>query len=225
MSQELYEQYKQIGIDYNFYGTWQEKYGKLVVSLSDVLPKTQKASLTLLDVGTACGVNLLGIKKTGVFKRVVGVDSNEFFINLGKQTHGFTEEELRCISAQDLLSHFVPGEFDMIHCAQTLEHIPEKDIPKILKTFSKLLSPDGVVLIVVDAVNQHQTEQYVLSKDPTHITAKSSKWWLEKFNVYFKQDNRAVLKFAHIKHGPDGTGKTFYDYYKNEWTILTGQIK
>lgn len=222
---DYYENIKAKGLDYNFYGDWQKAYGKMIVSISGVMQKVQKGNLSLLDVGVACGVNLRGIKETGIFKHIVGIDSNEYMIDIGKKAHGFTDDELMVIDANDIMDHFEPDTFDMVHCAQMLEHIPEKNIPKILNSFNEVLSPNGVIFIILDTVTEAQSAEALASKDPTHITLKTRKWWQEKISVAFKIDQDAHQRFARTKFSPNNTKQTFFDYYKEQWTLFVGTKK
>jgi 2-polyprenyl-3-methyl-5-hydroxy-6-metoxy-1,4-benzoquinol methylase len=219
---EFYERVKAKGLDYNFFGDWQAAYGKFVVSTSNVMQKVQKASISLLDVGTACGVNLRGIKQTGVFKKVVGVDSSPYLINLGKATHGFSEEELMVLDARELLEYFDSESFDMIHCTQTLEHIPEEHISDVLRSFNELLTPSGLLFLVVDAITPGQSAEMLKEKEASHVTLKPRKWWMEKVLTNFRLDTDAQQRFARAKFSPDNSAKTFYDYYREEWSLMVG---
>jgi SAM-dependent methyltransferase len=210
------------GLDYSFYGDWQANYGKFVISVSNILPAAQKGSMSLLDVGTACGVGLKGMKQTGVFKRVVGTDTSPYMIGLGKKLHGFSDEELIVIDARELVEYFDAESFDLIHCSQTLEHIPEESISGVFEQFHQLLSPRGVLMLVVDAITDKQTAEMLKDKEPTHVTVHPRKWWADKMSNSFRLDPDAQQRFARAKFSPDNSAKTFYDYYREEWALLVG---
>lgn len=222
---DFYERTKAKGLDYNYYGNWQTNYGKFVIPVSNVLEKVQKGALSLLDVGTCCGVNLLGIKLTGVFKKVVGIDNSPFLINLGKKTHGFTDEELMVLDAREVDGYFDPESFDMIHCSQVLEHIPEELIIDVLRGFSEILSPKGVLMLVVDSVTSGQSAEALKEKEESHVTVKPRKWWNEKISQVFRLDTDAHQRFSHTKFSPDNSKQTFYDYYKDQWSLFVGSKK
>lgn len=222
---EFFDRCKDKGLDYSFYGDWQANYGKFVISVSNVLPALQKSSMNLLDVGTACGVGLKGIKATGVFKKVVGTDISPYLIGLGKKLHGFSDEELIVIDARELVEYFDAESFDLIHCSQTLEHIPEESISGVFEQFHQLLSPRGVLMLVVDAVSEKQTPEMLKDKDPTHVTIQPRKWWADKMSNSFRLDPDAQQRFAWAKFSPDNSAKTFYDYYREEWAVLVGLKK
>jgi cyclopropane fatty-acyl-phospholipid synthase-like methyltransferase len=222
---DFYERNKAKGLDYNYYGNWQTNYGKFVIPVSNVLAKTQKGTLSMLDVGTACGVNLLGIKLTGVFKKVVGVDNSPFMINLGKKTHGFTDEELMVLDAREVAEYFEPESFDLIHCSQMLEHIPEDEIVDVLRGFSNILTSVGVIMLVVDSVTPGQSAEELKEKEETHVTVKPRKWWQDKINSVFRLDSATQQRFASVKISPDNSPKTFFDYYNNQWSVFVGSKK
>jgi ubiquinone/menaquinone biosynthesis C-methylase UbiE len=223
--QAFYERCKLKGLDYNFYGDWQTAYGKFVIAVSNVLTKTQRGNINLLDVGTGCGVNLLGIKKTGVLKRAVGVDISPFLINLGKKTHGFSDEELMVLGAGEVSEYFEPESFDMIHCSQTLEHVEEENIPDVLRGFANLLTPTGILMLVVDTVTPGQSEEALKEKEESHVTVKPRKWWNEKVAVSFKLDTDAQQRFARAGFSPDNSKKNFYEYYRDQWSLFIGVKK
>jgi ubiquinone/menaquinone biosynthesis C-methylase UbiE len=223
---EFYERCKSKGLDYNVYGHWQETYGKFFVSVSNIMPKLQKDTMRLLDVGTACGVNLRGIKNTGVFKGgVVGVDSSPFLINLGKQTHGFKDEEMMVMDALQLTEYFDPESFDVIHCSQVLEHIQEYQIQEVLKGFHKLLIPGGVLFLVVDAVSPGQSAEELKAKEDSHVTLRPRKWFADQVTKVFRLDAEAHQRFQRTKFSPDNSAKTFYDYYQSEWALIVATKK
>jgi ubiquinone/menaquinone biosynthesis C-methylase UbiE len=219
---DFFERTLQKGLDYSYFGDWQVNYGKFVIAVSNVLPLVQKNIMTMLDVGTACGVGLKGIKLTGVFKKVVGTDISPYMIGLGKKLHGFTDEELIVIDARELVEYFEEGSFDLIHCSQTLEHIPEESISGVFEQFHQLLSPKGVLMVVVDAISEKQTVEMLKDKDPTHVTIQPRKWWADKMSNSFRLDTDAHQRFARTKFSPDNSSKTFYDYYREEWALMVG---
>jgi len=231
---EIYEIYKESGVDYNFYGIWQQAYAKFVVSLSNVLFLTQKENISLLDIGTACGVNLLGFKETKMFSTLVGIDKNKHFIDIGKEKHNFTDDELICMDAINLKN--LKTKFDMIHCSQMMEHLTYGEVNTVIKGMADVLNKNGVIFITIDATNSTKTEEYILTKDPTgaHKIAKPLLWWEQQFSKYFKLDTKVMNKFRLTKHSPnhavnpygkDIKYKTFYDFYGDSWGIILGVKK
>ena len=224
LKDSYYSYNKSIGVDYNYYGNWQKEYAKCIISISNIMPiaaNYQKSS-TILDVGTACGVNLKAFKELKVFKNHIGIDSDEYMIELGKKTHGFTNEELKVV---DITKEKIPLEDNsviFINCSQILEHIEEQSIDFILEEFERILDKEnGIILINVPILKSGQKEEEILEENKKHISKKNYNWWRKKISKYFRKiDNQVNLRFKEDNHSPNNSKNTFYDYYNQTWTFF-----
>lgn len=226
---EYYNHGLEKGIDLNFYGDWQRNYAKLVVFVTNAYKEQPKEKLSLLDVGTCCGVNLIAFKETDVFSRIIGTDINQYLIDLGKETHGFTNKEMIVAPAWE--QPFDDESFDFIHCSQVLEHIEEENIPLVIGEFERLLKPNGTLFITLNAISNKNNPA---EQDVTHITNKTIFWWKKQFSKLkqFKDISKEVnenFKVAQMRPNNDENQKfdrnkvikNFYYFYKDQWTIFS----
>ena len=209
------------GIDYNFYGDWQKNYAKMVINVCEVIRHTEKAKPSFLDVGCACGVNTRAFKELNMFGSVRGCDPSEFMIDLGRKTHGFTEEELFVASGQQLTS-VKNKSIDFIHCANVLEHCTEDVIRRIFNEFNRVLTEEGLIFLIFPAIRDEQSKEKMeaIESNITHVTIKDVAWWDRLLKRQFEIDYDVYDKFKEDKHSPDNSNKTFYDYYNEEWTLF-----
>ena len=221
---EFYERaIEQEGVDYNFYGDWQINYAKMVISITDILKAaSDRRDSTMLDIGCACGVTLRAFKETKVFGKCIGVDISEFLINKGKETHGFTDNEM---IVMDITKDPLPFENDsitLINCTHTLEHIKEEDIDNILEEMYRVLEPEvGFGFVIVPAVKPGNPISEV-AREQSHYIVQTMNWWRKKFTKKFSIDNTVRKNFKETTFSPltDEGAENFYHYYNQEWTIF-----
>lgn len=229
MTKEFYERGKsENGVDYNFYGDWQKAYGKMVISITNILKAaTDNRDSIVLDIGCACGVALKAFKESKVFGHYLGIDSSEYMVNLGKETHGFSSDELKVV---DITKDPLPCKDDsvtLLHCTHVLEHIHEKDLPKIIKEMYRVLEPiTGVAFINLPTIKSNWPIS-AIEKEITHITIKDITWWENIFtrkilkNKRFYLDHSISNNFKETIFSPViNSDKSFYDYYNDSWTVF-----
>jgi ubiquinone/menaquinone biosynthesis C-methylase UbiE len=216
---EYYDYAVSRGIQYEFYGDWQKSYAKMVIAVSNILEfvsNNYKGSL-MLDVGTACGANLKAFKDLKVFEKYVGVDINQYMIELGRKTYGFTENELITL---DISNNSLPLETEsvsFIHCSQVLEHIESEKVKFIVEEWRRVLHPSGYVFITVPTVTPKEKKE---QNDVTHINMQTMIWWRNQLKKHFNIDNEVTARFKEDVHSPDNSDKNFYHYYNQVWTIF-----
>ena len=216
------------GVDYNFYGDWQKAYAKMVISITNILKAASDSrQSTLLDIGCACGVTLRAFKETKVFGKYLGIDISDYMINLGKETHGFSSEEM---IVTDILKEPLPckdNSVTLLHCTHVLEHIHEKDITEIIKEMYRVLEPIiGLAFIIIPTIKPNYTKSDI-EKEITHITVKKDNWWENLLTRNITKTKRFYLdksiseNFKQTMFTPVlNSNKSFYDYYKDEWTVF-----
>lgn len=189
------------GVDLNNFGFWQKNYAKMVIYITDIIQiAANNKQSTILDIGCACGVALKGFKETKVFKNHIGVDISTYMINLGKQTHEFTDDELKIT---DITKEPLPCENDsvtLINCSGVIEHIAEDKLTFVFNEMYRVLNNEGIIFIITnnDGINKIDT-------------IKSKLYSVPEINRNFQE----------TKFGPSLYDKrTFYDHYKDMWSIV-----
>jgi ubiquinone/menaquinone biosynthesis C-methylase UbiE len=206
------------GIDYNFYGDWQKNYAKMIFNICEVIRRTGKAKPNMLDVGCACGVNTRAFRELNTFSSVKGCDSSEFMINLGRKTHGFSEQDL-FVAYADNIHQIKSNTIDFLHCSNVLEHCDESDIKPILNEFRRIVQPEGIIFLCMPTITDANTEA-TIRDNPDHKTIKPFRWWENLIDKQFEIQSEIYQKFEEDKHSPDNSKKTFYNYYNAEWTLF-----
>lgn len=203
------------GCDLSFFGDWQKNYVELLIDLYDF----QSFDIhTFLDAGCACGLIPYGVKTIGKFHKVIGVDISQYMIEKGRKEFKMCPHELKYGSLIQLPVEDLSISF--LHSSQVLEHIDEKDIPTVLNEFRRTLVPGGVLFISVAAIKPDRTYNYE-EDDPTHINIKPVQWWANKFIEHgFKRNLKMGIEYIQHKASPDGVD-SFYEHYKDSWTVFT----
>ncbi len=136
MKKEFYEEYFLLEKDYWFFRSRR----KIALGILDRMLKGRR-DLRILDAGTGTGVMIEALKRYG---HVTGVDSSEEAIR-------YCRERGICgivnASAEDM--PFEDGSLDLICAMDLLEHV-EDDV-RVLKEFSRVLKPGGLVFLTVPA--------------------------------------------------------------------------
>jgi ubiquinone/menaquinone biosynthesis C-methylase UbiE len=226
---EYYERCKNKGIDYAYYGNWQKQYAKLVIFMTE-LYKIDHREKSMLDIGCACGVNLLAFKETRIFTEHFGIDISEYLINLGKEKFKFTEKELKVADCSEL--PFKSQSIDFVHCSQLFEHIEIEKTKKAIKEIYRVLKKGKKAFITLNAIKKGQNPNDVFKQDPSHIVAKKERWWNDLFEENFRIYEYTEQKWMKGKFYPgdkndidpnkEGENKrrTFYDHYKDDWSTF-----
>ena len=236
---DYYDYGLQKGCDLNFYGDWQRNYAKMLIDISSItklVANNQKSSV-FLDCGTACGLIPRAIRELKMFKSVFGFDKNDYLITLGKETHGFNndEDENNQLFVHDLENIELPFENNcifLIHASQVLEHVHSDKLSSVFKEWNRILHPEGRIIISVPTISAERVKERKKTgaphDDPTHISMNTKLWWMGKIKKHLKIDTNVEKKFKKTKHtvsNPIEESKTFYDVYGKSWTIFGLQKK
>jgi hypothetical protein len=92
--------------------------------------------------------------------------------------------------------------FDTLVAVDVLEHIPERDLPRMIEQWM-LLGVRRLVLLI--NLNQFWF--------PGHITLRPLSWWAEQWKTQFKLV-RTVAQFSHLAAVYSNTG-----HYNQQWTV------
>ncbi|MFC1502485.1 class I SAM-dependent methyltransferase [bacterium] len=96
-----------------------------------------------LDVG--CGTGQTSIKIAQMGFHVIGIDISDKRINTAKEQSHHLDYKIDFIVGNVDNMAFRNECFDLIYCTAILHHLPNLD--RIMKTFGRLLSEDGLLLI------------------------------------------------------------------------------
>lgn len=152
-----------------------------VSEIPDFIKQIPKGG-TVLDVGCAGGRDSAKFIKAGF--KVVGIDLVEEFINTAKKKVPRGE-----FKVMDLLDIKLPAKsFNGIWANAVLLHVEKKDIPKVLKSFFRILKDGGLVHIRVKR-----------GRDSKVIVDKLSQNTGRNFTLFFKQELEKYFKDAGFK--------------------------
>ena len=137
--------------------------------------------LSVLDWGCAKGFLVQRFVDRGV--SACGVDVSHYAISQAPEW--FRKHRLRVING--IQSHYGPGIFTAICSFETMEHIPEEDIPAVLGEMKRISTRWWFGSIFLDCQEGH---------DPTHVTVRSREWWNEKFKAAGYQVREDIVAVA-----------------------------
>lgn len=155
---------------------------------------------TAIDFGCAKGFMVHALRLLG--KDVVGVDISEYAItNCLPQVKDKVFLLKKNMTALKLKA-------DLVIAKDVLEHIPEKDIPKILKDFYNVCKK---VLIIVPLGDEDDFRIREFEIDRTHIIRRDEEWWINQirksgFKLKSFDYSMGNVKEKWIKQSPYGNG-------------------
>ncbi|MBC2601189.1 class I SAM-dependent methyltransferase [Puniceicoccus vermicola] len=180
---------------------------------------------SLVDIGCGDGrfVNMLsGGSQT---RRYLGIDYSERAIGLAKALSTSNAEFI----SKDILSEESFDEFDVATMIEVAEHIDPLDLPRFFDAVSKMIKPNGYLILTVPHKNKILNEKHYQHFDSDSLSnLLEKKFHVEKF-VPFDRNTR---RFRIIEMLIGGTGKYYiltngrmmravYNYY--ERTMLRGR--
>ncbi len=170
-----YEEHKAAGLDYLAFGQWQQSYAGWLVESLDLTGKS------ILDVGCACGAITRGLKDAGT--TVLGVDVNEYMIQLGRRQWPDMADRLHVCDAVNL--HLLDaGTFDWVHTTQVAEHWKPELVPLILRELARVTKPGGLMFCALDTaelLDEHARP--MAEEDPSHVCIRTMSWWSDQLRA------------------------------------------
>ena len=213
-----YEEHAKGGLDYLGHGYWQQSYALMI---SEATLQSTYDQPFVIDAGCACGSILQGLRSTGNFARILGVDLSDYMVTIGRKHFGFSDSELVCGTVADMPVE--SGSVSLLHSAQVLEHIPEETIDRVLDEFVRVLRPGGRAFLCLDAIRDGETKEMYLG-DPTHVNIQLVRYWTEKLqNRDLLFDIEAYNRFIRSGRGPTkGVNQNFYYAYPcwSAWVLI-----
>jgi 2-polyprenyl-3-methyl-5-hydroxy-6-metoxy-1,4-benzoquinol methylase len=152
----------------------------------------------------ACGSGYGSALLAKVTQAVVGGDIKKSVIDeISKRYASTPNLEFKCI---DLRDASWCDEFDSIVSFETVEHVEEFDIPKIMENFSKALKPDGLLIFSTPYMQKRSKEAMEMGFHLTFdINEEKISGWLEqaKFTLvefyYQNYSTHTIKKFLDQK--------------------------
>jgi hypothetical protein len=75
-------------------------------------------------------------------------------------------------------------KFDVVGCADVMEHIPEEDVDTVLADIASYCSPDGTILF---SISGNKAFKSFLDKENLHCTVRPIDWWKDKIESVCKR--------------------------------------
>jgi predicted TPR repeat methyltransferase len=122
---------------------------------------------------------------------------------LGSDAHGEDISEYALSTAPEEVKPYLslPNNkcYDLLLCRDVLEHIPEDDLPKLIKQLSKKAEQFFFIIPLGD-FNRFRIREYEI--DITHVTKKDEEWWI----TLFKDNGLELIDFSYK-----------FNYIKEKW--------
>ncbi len=137
--------------------------------------------ISVLDVGCARGFLVGHLRKMGIDAH--GVDISEWATgSVPPQSLG---KFLKTVDVTKGLP-YKNGEFDLVMSQDFLEHIDEKEVPKLINEMLRVGKRQFHIIT---------TPEYTMYGDETHVCMRSLEWWQQKFP---KSDNIVIETFRSV---------------------------
>jgi hypothetical protein len=75
-------------------------------------------------------------------------------------------------------------QFDVIGCADVMEHVPEEDVDTVLADIASLCKPDGTIMF---SISGNKAMKSFEDGENLHCTIQSMQWWKEKIETNCKR--------------------------------------
>jgi SAM-dependent methyltransferase len=76
-------------------------------------------------------------------------------------------------------------QFDVVGCADVMEHIPEEDVDTVLADIASFCKPDGVLMFSISGNKAFKSFE---DGENLHCTIQSMDWWKQKVESVCKRD-------------------------------------
>ena len=103
-------------------------------------------AVLVLDIGCATGALGLALKRSLPRAHVIGVEKDQRAARVARSRL----DEVLCLDLDSLTERQIPGRYDVIICADVIEHL--RDPERFLNLLAGLLTPDGCLILSVPNV-------------------------------------------------------------------------
>ena len=164
---------------------WFKGQREIFLKLIDIYLKKKKKNY-VLDAGCGAGYNSIKLKQYG---KVLSIDYSNYAIQLAKK------RGVKNIKRMNLNKISIKKKFDLILCSGVLYHKDIK-INAVLKSFSKLLKKDGIVVITTPAIKILQNKIFLTGHDKTMHTG--NRYYLNEISKKLERNNLSILKKSYF---------------------------
>lgn len=171
--------------DSNYVDYRLKKFDGLASDLIEELPI--RPLDTVVDIGCATGGLMSSLQRNGIHK-VRGMDMSIWAIQYGRETFGFSSEELQYYSL-----NLVGMNKDWALSLDVLEHCPSGELERLLGLLDT--HPPRKGLAVRIPVSAKEGEDFVLDvskNDRTHIQIHSKEYWKDLFGKNGFEESRRI---------------------------------
>lgn len=153
-------------------------------AIRDLLPSLSKelitrTSVTVLDYGSGTGIHW--------HKNIIANGTQNLPAKIGEKLQGF----YRYDPAVEMYSKKPTGTFDFTFCTDVLEHIPDDELPEVLKDLNDFTNTDGVVFL---SISTKLSANSFADGTNMHINIKTPQEWKKVLQTYIKR--KIVAKFT-----------------------------
>jgi SAM-dependent methyltransferase len=152
-----------------------------------------------LDVGCGDGKLIYELAKTAAGQRLVGTDLSERAVALARAFNLGNGAEFSCERLSEL-----SDEFDVITLVETLEHVPDAEIKPLAAELSRLLAPDGILVISVPTTVLPVSRKHYRHYDRQLLTSQLEEFFRPvsfDYEVKYNRLYRWLIKFYSIGCG------------------------
>lgn len=137
---------------------------------------------TCVDYGCAKGFLVSALRLLGI--EAYGEDISEYALSNCKE------------DVKDYLSTPNQNKYDLLISKDVLEHVTEKDLPKLLESLYEKADQFFFVIPLGDN-NRFRIREYEI--DITHVTKKDEEWWIKLFNKHNFKLSSFNYSFGSVK--------------------------
>jgi SAM-dependent methyltransferase len=123
---------------------------------------------TVLDWGCAKGYLVHALRQLGI--DAYGFDISEYAVD---NCHPRVKDYVFNSEVQ------LEDEYDTIICKDVMEHVPEEEVPTILRKIKSYCRYQALFIIPLGDNDKFRIREYEI--DVTHVTKKDEDWWIDKF--------------------------------------------
>lgn len=182
-------------IEKELFDTWASKYEKDIHDLKEVYPFAgyfdvvahigmllkEKDAPYLLDLGVGTGLMLSELIEGNAY-RYMGCDFSPKMVEYAKKRLNSDQIFVHDIREKEIPETLVEEKFDMIYSAYTFHHFETPLKIDIIKTFFRLLNPEGSFIIADISFDDEATFNNVKIKE-------GNRWDGEEDAGYFRKDD------------------------------------
>lgn len=165
--------YERLIKEYKRESRWSKNRIKNVLRLASPF----KEKIKVLDLG--CGVGIFALEFSRLGAEVSGVDlSSQALKAASKLFFPYHKKKQPSLFQADVTSlPFKKDQFDLVVCADLVEHLYPKEFLKMLKEVRRVLKPGGKILIYTPCPTHlfeiMRSRNFILKRDKSHIDLKA----------------------------------------------------